>query len=78
MTEEQNRYLKMFSRVRIPKTGKNVLRRRREAQEYLNNCRDAVPAWIMPLYRVYDTVDPMQSSFDVIIVDEASQCGQEG
>jgi len=77
MTEEQGRYLKMFSRVRIPKTGKNVLRRRREAQEFLNNCRDAVPAWIMPLYRVYDTVNPSQNIFDVVIVDEASQCGQE-
>ncbi|MBN1806318.1 MAG: AAA family ATPase [Sedimentisphaerales bacterium] len=77
MTDEQSRYLRMFSRVRIPKTGKNVLRRRKEAQEYLNKCRDAVPAWIMPLYRVYDTVSPSQNIFDVIIVDEASQCGQE-
>lgn len=77
MTDEQSRSLKLFSKIRIPKTGKNVLRKRREAQTYLNTCKETVPAWIMPLYRVYDTVKPTQGAFDVIIIDEASQCGQE-
>ena len=31
----------------------------------------------MPLYRVYETVDTGPGVFDVVIVDEASQCGPE-
>jgi very-short-patch-repair endonuclease len=58
-------------------TGKHAPWHRREAQKYLNGCREVVPAWIMPLYRVWDTVYPAPGMFDVIIVDEASQCGVE-
>jgi very-short-patch-repair endonuclease len=58
-------------------TGKWAPMHRREAQKHLNECREAVPAWIMPLHRIWDTVDPSPGMFDVIIVDEASQCGFE-
>ena len=58
-------------------TGKHASRHRRDAQAHLNQCRDAVPAWVMPLHRVWDTVDPVPEMFDVIIIDEASQCGFE-
>lgn len=58
-------------------TGKHAPRHRREAQSHLNECREAVPAWVMPLHRVWDTVHPAPGMFDVIIVDEASQCGVE-
>ena len=58
-------------------TGKFASRRRRDAQRHLNNCREAVPAWVMPLHRVWDTVDPSPGIFDVVIIDEASQCGPE-
>lgn len=58
-------------------TGKHAPRHRREAQGHLNECREAVPAWVMPLHRVWDTVHPTPGMFDVIIVDEASQCGVE-
>ena len=58
-------------------TGKHAPRYRREAQGHLNECREAVPAWVMPLHRVWDTVYPAPGMFDVIIVDEASQCGVE-
>ncbi len=57
--------------------GKQDYWHRREAQKHLNGCREAVPAWVMPLHRVWDTVDPSPGMFDVIIVDEASQCGFE-
>jgi very-short-patch-repair endonuclease len=57
--------------------GKRDYRNRRAAQRSLNQCKDAVPAWVMPLHRVWDTVDPAPGMFDVIIVDEASQCGFE-
>jgi len=58
-------------------TGKHALRHRREAQRHLNQCKEAVPAWVMPLHRVWDTISPAPGIFDVIIVDEASQCGFE-
>lgn len=58
-------------------TGKHAPRHRREAQGHLNKCREAVPAWVMPLHRIWDTVYPAPGMFDVIIVDEASQCGVE-
>ena len=58
-------------------TGKHAPRHRRDAQKHLNECREAVPAWVMPLHRVWDTVQPAPGMFDVIIVDEASQCGFE-
>lgn len=57
--------------------GKRDFRNRQAAQRSLNECKDAVPAWVMPLHRVWDTVDPAPGMFDVIIVDEASQCGFE-
>ncbi|HPO14056.1 MAG TPA: AAA domain-containing protein [Candidatus Hydrogenedentes bacterium] len=57
--------------------GKHAPYHRREAQKNLNGCREAVPAWVMPLHRVWDTVYPAPGVFDVIIVDEASQCGVE-
>ena len=58
-------------------TGKHAPRHRREAQKHLNECRDAVPAWVMPLHRIWDTVNPAPGMFDLIIIDEASQCGFE-
>ena len=58
-------------------TGRHAPRHRRAAQEHLNQCREAVPAWIMPLHRVWDTIKPSPKMFDVVIIDEASQCGLE-
>jgi very-short-patch-repair endonuclease len=36
--------------------------------------KDAVPVWIMPLAEVAETFDPRRTQFDVVIIDEASQC----
>ena len=36
-------------------------------------CQKAVPAWIMPMNKVIDTLNPAENKFDIIIVDEASQ-----
>lgn len=58
-------------------TGKHAFRHRREAQQQLQKCRPAIPAWIMPIHRVFDRVDPQPGMFDVVIVDEASQCGPD-
>ena len=51
----------------------------REARALLAEARSAVPVWIMPLSRVYESFDPRKrdktkkSVFDVVIIDEASQ-----
>ncbi len=58
--------------------GKYALKYRREAQQYMDECKGAIPVWVMPLYRVFETVNPEPEAFDVIIVDEASQTGPEG
>lgn len=81
LKEDHRRHMEAWqqSMRRLGKgTGKHAPRHRREAQGHLNECREAVPAWVMPLHRVWDTVYPAPGMFDVIIVDEASQCGLEG
>jgi len=81
MKEDHKRHLMSWqqSMKKLGKgTGKHAHTHRKNAQRHLNECRTAVPAWIMPLHRVYETVDAGAGIFDVIIVDEASQCGPEG
>jgi very-short-patch-repair endonuclease len=36
--------------------------------------KGAVPVWIMPLNEVAEAFDPRTTRFDVVIIDEASQC----
>ena len=52
-------------------------RLRREARQYMNQCREAIPVWIMPRYLVAEMVDPAPARYDLVIVDEASQLGIE-
>jgi len=58
-------------------TGKRANRFRKVARQTLDRCRSAIPAWIMPIHRVAETVSPGEDLFDVVIVDEASQSGAE-
>jgi very-short-patch-repair endonuclease len=46
---------------------------RAEAARKMNECRGAVPVWVMPLSRVVENFDPRTTRFDVVIIDEASQ-----
>jgi len=59
-------------------TGKSAPRLRREASALLTKAKDAVPVWIMPLPRVLEQFDATTTRFDVVIVDEASQCDMLG
>ena len=54
-------------------TGKNAPALRKEARNLMAKCQTAVPAWIMPVSKALESLDPAKNSFDVIIVDEASQ-----
>lgn len=56
-------------------TGKNAPRYQAAAREALPQAMGAMPVWIMPIHKVLDNFDPRISSmFDVVIVDESSQC----
>lgn len=63
-------------RNRLTKTGKGVrdAALRAAARREMATAKDAVPVWIMPLAEVADTFDPRKPRFDVVIIDEASQC----
>lgn len=56
-------------------TGKYAEQKRRSVRKHLENCRSAVPVWIMPIYKVVEQFDLEENMFDVVIVDEASQAG---
>jgi very-short-patch-repair endonuclease len=80
MTEHERQHLVGWSKAmrRIGKgTGKYASMHRKAAREHLDQCRSAIPSWIMPIYRVAETVQPKKGLFDVVIVDEASQSGSE-
>jgi very-short-patch-repair endonuclease len=59
-------------------SGKHVETLRRDARKYMDECKAVIPAWIMPLHRVAETVAVQGGAFDVVIIDEASQTGPEG
>ncbi len=56
-------------------TGKYAHRHRRAARQYLMDCVPKIPAWVMPLHKLWDTVDATPGMFDTVIIDEASQAG---
>ncbi|MGC8731407.1 MAG: AAA domain-containing protein, partial [Halothiobacillaceae bacterium] len=58
-------------------TGKHAHRHRRTARRYLMECVPSIPAWVMPLHKLWDSVDAIPGLFDTVIVDEASQAGVE-
>ncbi|MBE1555652.1 AAA domain-containing protein [Sporosarcina limicola] len=76
MTDSQSRHLKAWARSvkNIGKgTGKNAPRYIAEAQMHMEQCKEAIPAWIMPLNRVFENFEIRPGLFDIVIVDEASQ-----
>ena len=39
-------------------TGKHANKHRLDAKYHFSFCKDAIPAWVMPLYRVFETITP--------------------
>ena len=81
MTDNQLKSLKawMQSITKIGKgTGKTATKHRRVAKARMEECKLAIPCWIMPLYRVVESIKPALAQFDVVIIDEASQTGPDG
>ena len=54
-------------------TGKRAVRYRQDARAAASCANAAVPCWIMPHYRVYESLPPELGCFDLVIIDEASQ-----
>lgn len=54
-------------------TGKYAYIHRRYARNYLMKCIPKIPAWIMPLHKLWETIDAEPGIFNTIIIDEASQ-----
>jgi very-short-patch-repair endonuclease/Cdc6-like AAA superfamily ATPase len=54
-------------------TGPNATRHRRDAQKAMQDAQGAVPCWIMSHNKVSETLPATLGSFDLVVVDEASQ-----
>jgi len=57
--------------------GKRAMKFRKIAQQEMEHCKNSVPCWIMPLYKVAETIQPEQEMYDYVIIDEASQLGPD-
>jgi len=56
-------------------TGKYAYRHRKAARVYLTQCIPKIPAWVMPLHKLWETTETETGVFDTVIIDEASQAG---
>ncbi len=54
-------------------TGKRAVRYRQDARLAAAQANSAIPCWIMPHYRVSESLPPELGVFDLVIIDEASQ-----
>ncbi|MPZ36181.1 MAG: AAA family ATPase [Rhodospirillales bacterium] len=54
-------------------TGKSASRLRRDARDAMEVSFAAIPCWIMPSWRVSESLPATPGSFDLVIFDEASQ-----
>ncbi len=54
-------------------TGKRAVRYRQDARNAAAEAIPAVPCWIMPHYRVSESLPPQLGCFDLVVIDEASQ-----
>jgi len=72
----QSALMRFVSAVKkIPKTknAKSGPRYRREAYNAMKDCYEGVPCWIMPTWRISESLPSQFGSFDLVIIDEASQ-----
>lgn len=54
-------------------TGIRAVRHRRHARDAMRKAYMAVPCWVLPQWRVSETLPPEIGLFDLVIIDEASQ-----
>ncbi len=80
MTQEQHSALQAY-RTHMSSVGKGKGRHagrfRAAARDAMSVAQGAVPAWVMPIPQVAEMVQAKRDTFDVVIVDEASQAGMD-
>ncbi|MET8556426.1 AAA domain-containing protein [Streptomyces sp. NPDC004959] len=80
MTQEQKSALQAY-RTHMASVGRGKGRSaghfRAAARERMSVAQGAVPAWVMPIAQVAEMIQTQRNSFDVVIVDEASQAGMD-
>lgn len=54
-------------------TGVRAIRHRKTAREAMLRAYQAVPCWVLPQWRVSETIPPEVGLFDLVVIDEASQ-----
>lgn len=54
-------------------TGVRAVRHRKTARDAMFRAYQAVPCWVLPQWRVSETIPPEVGLFDLVIIDEASQ-----
>jgi very-short-patch-repair endonuclease len=54
-------------------TGKRAIRYRQDARVAASQANPAIPCWIMPHYRISESLPPEFGCFELVIIDEASQ-----
>ncbi len=76
MTPKVESALVMFTAAirRIGKgTGIRAQRFRKDARTAMEQSYSAIPCWIMPAWRISESLPPQLGSFDLVVIDEASQ-----
>lgn len=54
-------------------TGVRAIRHRRTARDAMTRAYQAVPCWVLPQWRVSESIPPEIGLFDLVVIDEASQ-----
>lgn len=76
-TDSQKRNLYAWIQA-VKKTGRSrsrfLYKYRDLAQKEMEQCRDSIPVWIMPVNKIIENIKLTKNLFDVIIFDESSQC----
>lgn len=72
-----NAWVLAVSKIGKTGRGKRALKFRKEAQALMEKCKSSVPCWVMPLYKIAETIKPEYQMYDYVIIDEASQLGPD-
>ena len=54
-------------------TGVRAVRHRKNARDAMLRAYQAVPCWVLPQWRISETIPPEVGLFDLVVIDEASQ-----
>lgn len=65
-------YLNAIQAMRAGR-GVRAVRFRKNAREAMTRAYKAVPCWVLPQWRVSETIPPEIGLFDLVVIDEASQ-----